>query len=225
MSDLLVAGTDTSVGKTVIAAALVRALRERGVHAIGFKPVQSGCEDGVPTDADLLADASNEREPLAAPLLSLREPLAPAIAAERSGKTVSSQAIEQRVAALRAAGRTLVIEGAGGVLVPLVWGYTVLDLAAQFSLESVIVGRAGLGTLNHIAMTASLLRSRNIPVRAIILNGKHDPPDLAESTNPSALARMVSQVAIIEVPHHHALTPHGVIDATVPVLKSFVATL
>jgi hypothetical protein len=70
-----------------------------------------------------------------------------------------------------------------------------------------------------------MLRSRNIPVRAIILNGRRSPSDLAESTNPSALARMVPGVGIIEVPHHEAATLQAVIDRTIPLLKSFAGTL
>ena len=70
MTDFLVTGTDTGVGKTVIASALVKALRAQGVRAIGFKPVQTGHEHGQPSDADLLASASDEQTPLALPLRS-----------------------------------------------------------------------------------------------------------------------------------------------------------
>src|SRR5215210_7709752 len=85
MPDYLVTGTDTGVGKTVIAAALLQALLAKGVRAIGFKPVQTGFEEGQPSDAELLASSSAERSPLAAPLLDLKEALAPAVAAERAG--------------------------------------------------------------------------------------------------------------------------------------------
>ncbi len=200
MRDLLVTGTDTGVGKTVIAAALVTALRRRGVRAIGFKPVETGLTPGQSSDSDLLARASEDNNPLAVPLLQLPEALAPAVAAERAGVTLDPDRIESRIAQLRGAGYTVVIEGAGGVMVPLAWNYSVLDLAQACDLDAVVVGRPGLGTLNHIAMTVMMLRSREIAIRGIVLNGGGDPPDLAEQTNPAALGRMLHGVRILELP-------------------------
>ena len=104
-------------------------------------------------------------------------------------------------------GKSRVYLGSDGVMVPLVWGYTVLDLAERFGLEAVVVGRAGLGTLNHVAMTVMMLRSYQIPIRGIVLNGRSAEPDLAESTNPAALARMLHGVRIVEVPHDPAGPP------------------
>jgi dethiobiotin synthetase len=198
--DVLVTGTDTGVGKTVIAAALVTALRARGVRAIGFKPAETGIEEGTDTDSEVLARASGERVPGAAPLLQLREPLAPAVAADRAGVALNPEEVERRIEDLRKTGYSLVIEGAGGVMVPLGWTYTVLDLAEKCDLDAVVVGRAGLGTLNHIMMTVLMLQSRHILVRGIVLNGRAGSPDLAESTNPDALARMIPGVRIVEVP-------------------------
>ena len=207
MRDLLVTGTDTGVGKTVIAAALVTALRARGVRTIGFKPAETGTVSGQPADSDVLAMASGIREPLAMPLLQLAEPLAPAVAAERANVGLNPDEIESRVRELRGAGYTVVVEGAGGVLVPLAWDYTVLDLARACDLDAIIVARPGLGTLNHAAMTAMILRAREIPIRGVVLNGRAATPDLAESTNPAALLRMLRDIRIVEVPHHHVADP------------------
>ena len=115
MRDVLVTGTDTGVGKTVIAASLVSALRARGVRALGFKPAETGINANDPSDSELLARASGERVALASPLLQLSEPLAPAVAAERAGTVLNPEDVESRIAQLRKAGYTLVIEGAGGV--------------------------------------------------------------------------------------------------------------
>jgi dethiobiotin synthetase len=205
--DLLVTGTDTGVGKTVIAAALVTALRARGVRAIGFKPAETGSDSGQPADSDILAAASGVRTPLARPLLQLAEPLAPAVAAERANVVLNPDEVESRIAQLRQAGYTVVVEGAGGVLVPLAWDYTVLDLAQVCHLDAIVVARPGLGTLNHAAMTAMILRARQIPIRGVVLNGRAPTPDLAESTNPAALARMLRDIRIVEVPHEHAGDP------------------
>jgi dethiobiotin synthetase len=207
LPDLLVTGTDTGVGKTVIASAIVLARRKAGVRAIGFKPAESGVGgDDIP-DSAILAAASGAAEPRAAPVARLGEPLAPAVAADRAGAVVDTAAIEERVESLRAAGWSVIVEGAGGILVPLAWGYTALDLAARLGLEAVVVGRAGLGTLNHVQLTVAALRRRDVPVRAVVLNGRGDPPDLAESTNPAALERLLPGTRIIEVPHYDTVDP------------------
>jgi dethiobiotin synthetase len=198
--DLLVTGTDTGVGKTVIAAALVTALRAAGVRSLAFKPVETGIVAGEETDSARLARASGEQHELAQPLLQLTEPLAPAVAAERAGITIDPDDIEARIRELRRAGYTLVVEGAGGVMVPITFGYTVLDLAQACDLDAVVVARAGLGTLNHVAMTVMMLRSREIPIRGIVLNGRSASPDLAESTNPAILSRMLYGIRVVEVP-------------------------
>jgi dethiobiotin synthetase len=211
--DLLVTGTDTGVGKTVIAAALVAALRARGVRALGFKPVETGVDGTGETDAERLTRASGERVAIAAPIFQLTEGLAPAVAAERAGLELDPEHIETRITALRSAGYVVVMEGAGGVMVPLLWekrspgpgplfsAYTVLDLAEKCGFDAVLVARAGLGTLNHVMMTVLMLQSRHIQIRGIVLNGRRATPDLAESTNPEALARMLPGMRIVEVPY------------------------
>jgi dethiobiotin synthetase len=202
--DLLVTGTDTGVGKTVIAAALVAALRARGVRALGFKPAETGGDPEAESDSAILARASGGQHELARPLLQLSEPLAPAVAADRAGRALDPDELEARVRALRADGYTLVIEGAGGVMVPLGWDYTVLDLAERCDLDCVVVARAGLGTLNHAMLTVLMLQSRHLAVRGIVLNGRGRARDLAEETNPSALARLLPGLRIVESPHRPA---------------------
>jgi dethiobiotin synthetase len=102
----------------------------------------------------------------------------------------------------------------------------VLDLAERFGLEAVIVGRAGLGTLNHILMTAAMLRARNIPIRAIVLNGRQHPPDLAEATNAVSLSRMLPGPVIpliIEVPHQSGQNPADLLVPIVPLMTKLLA--
>jgi dethiobiotin synthetase len=207
--DLLVTGTDTGVGKTVIAAALILARRDAGLRTIGFKPVETGVGTEEPADSAILAAAAaaEDAEALAEPIAQLREPLAPAIAAERAHVQLESAEIERRVRSLREAGWGVIVEGAGGLLVPLTWGYTALDLAARVGLAAVVVGRAGLGTLNHMQLTVEALRRRGVPVRALILNACGDPPDLAESTNPAALMRLLPGIPVVVVPRSDAHDP------------------
>ena len=108
--------------------------------------------------------------------------------------------VESRIGQLRRDGYTLVVEGAGGVMVPLTWDYTVLDLARACDLDAVVVARAGLGTLNHVAMTVMILRSREIPIRGIVLNAtcRARPGGV---TNPAALAPDAPGVRIVEIPY------------------------
>jgi dethiobiotin synthetase len=202
VADLLVTGTDTGVGKTVIAAALILVTRERGHPAVGFKPAETGVADDVVSDSDILAKASAFETPLVRPLVRLAEALAPAVAAERAGRSLNPEEIRRRIRGLRAGGRRVVVEGAGGLLVPLAWGYTALDVARDNDLEVVIVARAGLGTLNHVALTHDTLVSRDVSVHGIVLNGRRPIPDLAERTNPEALARMIPGVPILVNPRH-----------------------
>jgi dethiobiotin synthetase len=209
-SDLLVTGTDTGVGKTVVTAALILALRQAGVKAVAFKPVETGLVPGDPADSEVLAVAGSADLLLARPLLRLEEPLAPALAAERKGVALDPIAVEERVRALRAAGHRVVVEGAGGALVPLAWGFTAIDLAVRLGLEAVVVARAGLGTLNHILLTVEALQRRGVAVRGLVLNGRGDPPDLAEATNPAVLERLLPGLPIVVVPRHPTSTPLAV---------------
>jgi dethiobiotin synthetase len=222
LADLLVTGTDTGVGKTVIAAALVLALRNRGVKAAGFKPVETGLHPSEAADSEVLMVASAVDLPALRPLLRLPEALAPALAAERAGTVLHPAEVESRVETLRNAGFTLVVEGAGGALVPLCWGYTVLDLAVRTGLEAVVVARAGLGTLNHVALTLEALARRHVPVRGVVLNGRNDPPELAEATNPEVLARLFPAVRIVVLSRQPASTPLAAARAVMPSLSALL---
>jgi dethiobiotin synthetase len=220
--DLLVTGTDTDVGKTVIAAALVLALRERRVRAIGWKPVETGVGPGDEGDSDVLAKASGVDEPRARPRLRLLEPLAPAVAADRAGASLSVNDLEQQLQDLRDRGYTVVVEGAGGLLAPLGWTYTALDMADRLGLELVIVARPGLGTLNHVRLTEQVARSRGVRVRGVVLNGRTEPPPLADQTNPDALRRLLPGTHILSVPRHETTDRLLCAYASVPLVVTLL---
>jgi dethiobiotin synthetase len=226
VTDILVTGTDTGVGKTVIAAGLLLALRDRGVPAIGFKPVESGVVPGEPADSDVLAQAGVE-DPAAQPLLRLGEPLAPAVAAERAGQSLDPESVVGRIGKLRSSGLRVVVEGAGGLLAPLCWtpagSWTALDLAQRCGLHAVVVARAGLGTLNHVLLTVEALDRARVPLRGVVLNGRGDPPDLAEATNPGALARLLGpSVPILVMPRVNPRDPPAVSRQLADLLASLL---
>jgi dethiobiotin synthetase len=198
--DLLVTGTDTAVGKTVIAAAAILALRERGVRAVGFKPAETGVDPSERSDSEVLAEASGLAEPNAAPLVRLAEPLTPALAAERAGVALDRRAIGDRLRTLWEARYTVIVEGAGGARAPLAWSYDSLDLAAEHLLDVLVVARAGLGTLNHVLLTVDAIERRGLTLAGVVLNGAADPPDLAERTNPDVLARLRPDLRVLSLP-------------------------
>ncbi len=184
-------GTDTAVGKTLVAGGLVRLLRGRGVDAVGWKPVATGV--GPDDDAAFLAAAADGAEPrdVVGPL-RFRDPLAPAVAAAREGRTVDAPALRAAFGALRARHGFVVVEGVGGLLVPLTRRWSVADLAADLALPLLVVARAGLGTLNHVALTVEAAERRGLRVLGIVLcRETGGEPGLAERTNPAALADLV----------------------------------
>jgi dethiobiotin synthetase len=161
-----VTATDTGVGKTFVTAALAAGLRARGCDVAVFKPVQSGAlADDPHGDAALLgADC----------VYAFAAALAPIVAAEQEGRTIKLEPIVARARELGSRHETLLVEGAGGLLVPLASGLDVVDIAAAIGLPLLIVARAGLGTVNHTLLSAEAARARGLTVAGAVLNGKAD---------------------------------------------------
>jgi dethiobiotin synthetase len=183
---LAVVGTDTGVGKTVVTAALVGALRDRGRDARAVKPVQTG----YPSDDDAGFVRRVCGEDAAVALRRFEEPLAPAVAARREGSPIAFGDLAGDVEAAVASADVAVVEGAGGLRVPLAQGdLEIIDLVAAAGLPAVLVARSGLGTLNHTALSVEALRRRSIPLAGIVLN-RFAGESVAERTNPDELRRM-----------------------------------
>ncbi|HEX8524961.1 MAG TPA: dethiobiotin synthase [Tepidisphaeraceae bacterium] len=192
---LLVTGTDTGVGKTIITCAIAAALRRAGLRVGVLKPVATGCikarEGLVSEDAELLAHHADSPHPLdiICPQRYL-EPLAPAVAAERAQQPVDWAAVQRSIDIISPTSDVLLVEGVGGIMVPLDNRHTVLDLAQWMSAPAVIVARPNLGTINHTLLTARALRSVEVSVAGVVIN--RYPPDstpVAEETNPRAIER------------------------------------
>lgn len=198
-----ITGTDTGVGKTLVACALALRLRQEGQAVLAYKPVETGCvkRNGCLYGRDvsrLLRASSVELAPWGASML-LAEPLAPAVAAERAGRRNLVREVESKCLRLGRLRSWLLVEGAGGLLVPLAWHYTVADLARALGLPVIVVARAGLGTINHSLLTLEALRKRRIAVAALVLNGYRIPGTPAERTNPEVLQKM-DKVPVIRLP-------------------------
>lgn len=183
MKGFFVAGTDTGVGKTQVARALCGLLRDRGWAPLALKPVETGCAPDAPEDALALREACGSRQALddLCPY-RFRLPAAPLVAAEAEGRTIDLLLLESLVARATA---PIVVEAAGGLLVPLTRAplITNLDLAERLGLPVVLVGRAGLGTLNHCALSALVLQQRGLQLAAIVLNrtAAQDDPSVASN--------------------------------------------
>ncbi len=191
MRGLFVTATDTGVGKTEVACALLAEARARGLDAVGMKPAQSGAIPGERSDAERLRDACGAVEPLEAICpYSLAAPLAPAVAARVEGKEISFARVLDAARALAARHAAIVVEGAGGLLVPLTEEKTYADLAAALALPVVVVARAGLGTVNHTALTVEALRRRDLSIAGIVLNRTAPEDDPSVPHNAAEIARL-----------------------------------
>ena len=186
---VFVTATDTGVGKTEVASALLSLLADRGLRPAPFKPYESGCVRlEAPADALALRAAAGSDDALERICVHrFRAPLAPGVAARRLGRRPDHRPV---LAAYRSfAGRALVAEGAGGLLVPLDPRHDVVDLIALLRLPVVLVARAGLGTLNHTGLSLHLLRSRGITVKAVVLSRSSPARDPSVKDNAEWLTR------------------------------------
>jgi dethiobiotin synthetase len=203
---LFVTGTDTGVGKTVLSAALLSAMAAAGEPVRAYKPVVTGLNEvseprAWPPDHELLARAAGMAPEEVAPL-RYGPAVSPHLAAELAGEDLEPATL---LAAARAAGaeHTLVVEGVGGLLVPLASRYCVRDLAAEIGLPVLIAARAGLGTINHTLLTLQAARAASLEVRAVVLTPWPSEPSTLERSNLQTIARLgaIEVTGLPYVPH------------------------
>ena len=192
MRGLFVTGTDTGVGKSVVAAAICAALVARGERISAFKPAVTGLDEDPgewPPDHELLATAAGGAQAVEAVApYRYRPPLSPHLAAELAGETIEP-ALLLEVA--RSNGeRTLVAEGVGGLMVPITPGYLVRDLAIDLGLPLVVVARTGLGTINHTLLTVEAARTAGLDVAGIVMTPWPLEPEPIELSNRETVERL-----------------------------------
>ncbi len=216
---LFVTATDTGVGKTEIACALVRGWRARGLDVGAMKPAQSGHDPGAASDADRLREAAGAQDPaeLVCPY-TFAAPLAPAVAARLEGKSVSLATVLDAAHALARRHAALVVEGAGGLLTPLTERETYADLAVALGAPALVVARAGLGTVNHAALTCEALRRRGVPVLGVVLNRTAPGGDPSEPYNAAEIERLAGVPVLAALPYQPdiAARARGLAAALVP---------
>ena len=196
-----VTGTDTGVGKTECARALLSLLADAGHSPVPFKPYESDVADmHRPADALALREAARSDEPLdAISIHRFAAPLAPGVAARREGRQPAFDRVQR--AFDRYAERSIVVEGAGGLFVPLDDRHDVIDVIGLWKLPVVLVARAGLGTLNHVALSLEAMAKRNISVAAVVLSRTTSSRDPSVADNAAFLAERHGVTVLGPVPH------------------------
>jgi len=195
MRGLFVTGTGTGVGKTVVAGAIVAALRARGERVAAYKPVVTGLDEpaqpGWPRDHELLAAAAGVAAAAVAPR-TFGPPVSPHLAAELAGVEldIDAMVVAASAAAAEAGADVLVAEGVGGLLVPLTRERTVRDLASALGLPLVVAARPGLGTINHTLLTLEAARAAGLAIAGVVMTPWPPHPSVMERSNRATVARL-----------------------------------
>lgn len=196
---IFVMGTDTGVGKTVVTAAIALAARAQGRSVAPLKPAQTGDDGTIIGDAAFVASLLGLDEPHESICpYRLRAPLAPAVAAQIEGVRLDPGAVVRAHAALAERHDLVLVEAAGGALVPFSDGVNMAALAGMLGLPVVVAIRPGLGTLNHTLLTLEALHRRGLTVLGTVISGYPDEPGLDATTNPQVLSR-ISPVPLLGV--------------------------
>lgn len=202
---LFVTATDTGVGKTVVAAAIVAALRARGMRVTAFKPVVTGA--GEPADPDwppddaLLATVTGAQPDDVTPH-RFEPAVSPHLAAALAGEPLDPAALRSALAARAADVDAVVIEGVGGLLVPLTPDYLVRDFAVDAGLPLVVVARPGLGTINHTLLTLEAARAAGLRIAGVVITPWPAEPTTMERDNRATIARLgdVDVATLLPIP-------------------------
>lgn len=198
---LFVTGTDTGVGKTVVACALAEQLRARRVDVGAMKPIETGVGPQGPLDAIALAEAAGSGDPLGRVCpVRLALPAAPDVAAEAEGRRVDLAAVRAAWAELRARHELLLVEGAGGLLVPIAAGFSMADLARELALPLLVVARGRLGTVNHTLLTLEVAAGRGLPIAGVVISHGPLPLSSADAANLRTLRTALGPRLVGELP-------------------------
>lgn len=204
-----VTGTDTEIGKTVVSCALAALARARGMSRAVMKPVETGVLDrtrvdgpSMRSDADRLRDAAGVDDPIdRIRPIALVEPLAPMIAARRAGRTLDVSVLDRAFETLSAGREVVIVEGAGGFLVPITREVHYGQLFAKWGCEVVVVAGNRLGVLNHTLLTVQAAESLGLRVRAIVLTSLTGrDATVAEATNFDALVSLLPHIRCYRFP-------------------------
>ena len=206
---LFVTGTDTGIGKTVVTAAITTAFKACGVDAGVMKPIATGAGgiDAGLSDPDWLMSATGVHDP--SDLISpyrFQSPASPLVAALQAGRPLDPTRILEAFQALSVKHDCMVVEGIGGVLVPITPDLFVVDLIKRMNVPALVVARAGLGSINHTLLTLECLRNRGVPILGLIFNSPARPAaDTALSETVPTIQRLSGLHSFGELPYCEGL--------------------
>lgn len=190
---ICIIGTDTGVGKTIVGSSLCSYLFHSGLSVGVFKPAESGLilfSEQNPSDGDLLKKCSRCPEPIEKIVpYRLSQPLSPSEASKIDRVSISKDVVFDKLLSLSSCYDFVLMEGAGGLLVPFTDNWLFADLLESLHIPVLVVGRSTLGTVNHTLLTLSELDRRQIPVRGFVLNRVNKLSSLEETSNPSSISR------------------------------------
>jgi dethiobiotin synthetase len=215
MRGIFVTGTGTGVGKTILSAALLASMRAAGEQVRAHKPVVTGLDDppgGWPPDHELLALAAGMEAEQVAPL-RYGPPLSPHLASALEGEQIDRVRLIADAHAAAAGEEILILEGVGGLLVPLTGDFTVRDLALELALPLLIAAQPVLGTINHTLLTLHSARGSGLDVRAVVLTPWPEQPSAMEHSNRETIKRLggveVQGLPMVSSPDPQALAAAG----------------
>jgi dethiobiotin synthetase len=210
---IFLTGTDTGVGKTFVASGLLIAFKEIGLNVCPMKPVETGCklkgDRLIPMDSINLLKTSGISEDLEKiNPYRFRLPLAPSVAAELEGKVIKKSNITSAYYYLEDKYQITIVEGAGGIMVPIYKKYLFIDLIRDLNLPIMIVSRPGLGTINHTLLTIEAARNKGLNVLGIIINySTKTKKGLPERTNPEVIEKIGGIPIRGIIPYSKKFTP------------------
>ena len=229
MKGIFITGTDTGVGKTVAAAAIARLLRNRGIDVGVMKPVTSGCvERGgkrVSEDAELLAWGAGigPADPDIAPYC-LMAPIAPTVAAFMEGTRIDFGRIRDAFDRLTQRHEFMIVEGAGGLMVPLAGGLMVADLIGRLALPALVIARPDLGTVNHTVLTCYAAKQLGIDMKGVIINNYPETPDRAAESAPHLIDSLSGAPLLGIFTHMAGDDPKEIVESLAETLAAEPAT-
>ncbi len=209
MAGFFITGTDTDVGKTVVTSLLLSYFHSAGVDAQPYKPIQSGAiyEKGKlqAPDVQMYKRVLPTISPRKACTYLLEKASSPHLAAKEEVRAIDLDVIRRNVEQLQSVHDLVLVEGAGGLMVPIQDEYCMIDLMKDLALPVILVGRSGLGTINHTVLTVMALKAADIPIEGIILNRLHIEDETIEKDNVEMIERLTDVPVMGIVPHYNLL--------------------
>jgi dethiobiotin synthetase len=204
---IFITGTDTGVGKTIVTAAIAWNLKQAGKKVAVMKPVQTGTIVSGPTDIEFVQSLIGDDYTIdtSCPFM-FPDPVAPLVASMLAGERINIKKIKESFSDLSEENDTVIVEGAGGLLVPILEDYFMSDLALDLNIPILIVARPNLGTLNHTLLTLESAKRKGLEVAGIVISNYPWDPGIPEQTNPELILSMTGVNILGILPHDNSIS-------------------